>query len=131
MVMPVPVIMLMVMGRQRRFAGVGLVRMRMTVIVGVTMIVAMIMTVTRCMRGVSRLVLLGMVCVLVPGVMGVQMHVELHPRDIGLGLPSDVQVISGEVQLLQFPLQHCGRDAQIDQRRHEHVPADAAENIKV
>ena len=74
---------------------------------------------------------MGRVRVLVPGVMGVQMDVELHPRDIGLGLTSDVQVVPGKLELVQFPLQHCRRDAQIDQRRHEHVTADAAENIKV
>ena len=60
-----------------------------------------------------------------------EMHIELHPFDVGLVPARDVQMIAFELELFQLPLQFLGINTQIQERADEHIAADAAENIQI
>jgi len=60
-----------------------------------------------------------------------QMHVELGPGDTPSLLARDMEVVSFQTKRFQFMFEPAGIDAEIDHGAHEHVPADATEDIQV
>ena len=60
-----------------------------------------------------------------------EMDVELDSLNVRLGFAADVQLVTAQIQLRQFALEHRCIDADVDHCAEKHVAADAAENIKV
>ena len=60
-----------------------------------------------------------------------EMDVELDSFNVRLAFAADVQLVTAQIQLRQFALEHCCIDADVDHCAEKHVAADAAENIKV
>ena len=94
------------------------VTVRMLMAVVVMMVVIMMMRMT---------VVVAMIVIMVFG----QMHIELHACDAGFFPARDMEVIIAQAQFLQLMLELMRIDAQVQQRGHEHIAADAAENIEV
>lgn len=63
-------------------------------------------------------------------VMG-QMHIELYAGDGRSLLAGNVEVISAQLELFELAPEFARVNAQINQRRDEHVAADAAENVEI
>ena len=113
------------------------------VFVGMTMVMIVFLMIV-CMRmlrsirvGVFVRVLLFMLVPLFMRVNGVmirfvrEMHVELHPFDLGFLLSSRMQMVALKLQLPEFVFEFMKIDSQIQQRPDKHVAADAAENIEI
>ena len=60
-----------------------------------------------------------------------EVDLEFHPGDAGLVAARDVEVKTFQAQVLEFRLQLAGVGAQVKQRPHQHVAADAAEQVKI
>src|SRR5690349_5410077 len=74
---------------------------------------------------------MSVVVVVTMFVMALQMNIELHACNAGFLLARDMEVITIDLQFLQLVLELMRVDAQIQQRGHKHIAADAAENIEV
>src|SRR3989442_10340877 len=77
--------------------------------------------------GVGRAIRMGVLA----GMLAREMHIELDSADVRLLSARDAQVPAVELELVQFALQNVNIDAKVDHRAHEHVAADAAEDIEV
>jgi len=60
-----------------------------------------------------------------------QMHIEFHPFDSHFLFPRHVQVVTVEIQFLEFMFELMHVHAQVNQRANEHVSADSTENVEV
>jgi hypothetical protein len=60
-----------------------------------------------------------------------QMNIEFDPFDLAASGPVGVKMVVVQGKLRQFPLDLVEVHAQINHGPHEHVAADAAEDIKI
>jgi len=81
--------------------------------------------------GVFMFVLVFLVIVSAVLMMFMQVNVEFDARDLGLLRAGDVQMVTAEIQFLQFAVQLRGIHADIHERAEQHVATDAAENIQI
>lgn len=124
--MSVIVIVRMVMGMA--VVVIMVVAVPMGVIVGmivgmiVSTVVLMLMTVcVRMARGVRGAVI----------AMIFQMNHELGARDLAAFSAFDVEMVSRQVELLEFVFQCVEIESEVDHGPQEHVAADAAEDIEI
>ena len=60
-----------------------------------------------------------------------EMNVKFCSLDLRAFGPGDMKVITVEIQFLQFAGQMRKIKPDVQQRAHEHVPADAAEKVEI
>ena len=115
------------------------VAMFMRVLVMMTMMVAMLMRMSMSMFVFVMLVRVRMIVfimimvvrMIVAVAMVVEMHVELHAVDAGFLRALRVDVIALYFQGLKLAFKRLEVHAEVEHCPHEHVAADAAENVQV
>lgn len=94
------------------------VRVRMAMILFVVVVMVM-------------MIMVIMMVVLMAVIMIGQMNVEFDSGNPRFFAARNVEVITIDVEFLQFVLELVRIDAEIQQRADEHIAADSAENIQV
>jgi len=95
-----------------------LVSMRMAMAMAV-LVVMVVIVVMRMFMIVAMIMVVG------------QMDIELHSGDAGFFLTRDMEVIIAKTQFLQLVLELMRIDAEVQQRSHKHIAADAAEDVQI
>ena len=99
----------------------------MRVIMVVAVLVRMFVPVVMMSMIVLVFVMMGMVMVVVMR----EVDIKFHTGNGGFLAARDVEVITVELELLQFAFESGGVHAKIEQRGDEHVAGDAAEEVEI
>lgn len=108
--------------------------MIIVVVIVVMMMVMMLVLMGRIIIVVMMVMMTVVVFMLVPvrmAVLVLEMDVELRPLYLKTLRPLRVQVITVQLQLLQFALELAEINAQIQHRADKHIAANAAEDVEI